>query len=184
MFDWIPRLETERLFLRQRTEDIAKRVIQEHSTAEQLVFFNTSDLLVLQEEKEKLAKGLTTWYLGFIVWDMIEKSTGNNIGFCGFHKWEYRHDRAEIGYAMIRESAKRKGYMSETVPRIIRYGFETMNLHRIEAFVHPSNVPSIKLIERSGFSYEGHKREDYKKDGINEDSLVYGLLKREYTSQS
>jgi ribosomal-protein-alanine N-acetyltransferase len=70
--------------------------------------------------------------------------------------------------------------MSEAVSRVIRYGFEEMKLFRIEAFVHPTNAPSIKIIEKNGFFYEGHKKQDYLVDGVYEDSLVYGLLKKDY----
>ena len=141
MFDWIPTLVTQQLVLRERTAAIVQRIFNEYDEAAQLLFFNLSSVEELAVEKERLEKGYHGWSQSFIVWDLIERTTGKNIGFCGFHAWHIRHDRAEIGYALSDESAKRKGYMSEAVARVIQYGFEGMNLHRIEAFdrlVYPS----------------------------------------------
>ena len=42
IFDWIPRLETEQLILRERTEDIAKRVVNEYDEAIQLQYFSAA----------------------------------------------------------------------------------------------------------------------------------------------
>jgi ribosomal-protein-alanine N-acetyltransferase len=55
-----------------------------------------------------------------------------------------------------------------------------MKLNRIEAFIGPGNIPSLKLIAKSGFIQEGHLRGHYCKKGIMEDSLVFGLLREEY----
>jgi ribosomal-protein-alanine N-acetyltransferase len=169
IFNWIP-----------RTEAIAKKVVNEYNEEIQLQYFHAATKEALATEKERLEKGYSSWATGFITWDIIEKSTGNHIGHCGYHNWYLRHDRAEIGYWLLSGSVKRKGYMSEAVSRVIRYGFEDMKLFRIEAFVHPTNKPSIKIIEKNDFSYEGHKKQDYLVDGVYEDSLVYGLLKKDY----
>ena len=73
--------------------------------------------------------------------------------------------------------------MSEAILRIIDYGFSQMNLHRIEAFIGPANIASQKLVEKLGFQKEGVLREHYRKQGVIEDSIVYSLLKKEYTTK-
>ena len=55
-----------------------------------------------------------------------------------------------------------------------------MGLNRIEAFVGPGNDPSLRIMERLGFSKEGLLREHYHKNNHTEDSVAYSLLKREY----
>jgi ribosomal-protein-alanine N-acetyltransferase len=55
-----------------------------------------------------------------------------------------------------------------------------MNLNRIEALVSPKNIPSLKLITNMGFSQEGILKEHYNVDGILEDSLLFGLLKKNF----
>ena len=86
------------------------------------------------------------------------------------------HFRAEFGYWLFSEEVKNKGYMSEVAQPIITYGFEKMNLHRIEAMVGPYNIASLKIIEKLGFSKEGLMKAHYLRDGIFEDSLVFALI--------
>lgn len=180
MFEWIPTIETKRLILRERTPEIVKSVFEDYDTNAQMIFFNFQSEEELEVEKKKFEKGYRSWHLTFKTWDIIEESSQKNIGFCGFHAWYLRHDKAEIGYALNNDESKRKGYMSEAVTPIIQNGFDQMNLHRIEAYVGTSNVPSTKIVEKHGFVYEGHIKEDYLSDGIYENSLVYGLLKSKY----
>lgn len=184
MFDWIPKLETKRLILRERNSEILSRIFKEYDENAQLKYFNFDKKEDLIEEKERFSKGYESYYISFIFWDIIEKSTGKNIGACGYHTWIKTHEKAEIGYAITDEVAKRKGYMSEAIQRIIQYGFEEMGLYRIEACISPKNTPSLKLVEKNGFSFEGLKREDYIKDGVYEDSGMHSLLKREYENSN
>ncbi|MEH0154849.1 GNAT family protein [Limibacter armeniacum] len=152
-----------------------------HFTDIQLMTFlgipNTTELT---KEKKKYEGGLSTHNRSFLNFLLIDKSTDKVIGSCGFHTWYIDHNRAEIGYALSDESAKNKGYMSEALQQIIAYGFEKMELHRIEAFVGPENAPSVKLVEKHGFTKEGHLKEHYLKNGKFEDSLVYALLKKDF----
>lgn len=70
--------------------------------------------------------------------------------------------------------------MKEALPYIIDYGFDRMNLHRIEAMVGPDNQASLRLVKGLGFVEEGLLREHYFIDGKFYDSLVFSLLKKEY----
>jgi ribosomal-protein-alanine N-acetyltransferase len=70
--------------------------------------------------------------------------------------------------------------MTEAVKPILQYGFEQMNLNRIEACTGPENVASIKILQKFGFKQEGYLRQHYYgKDQIY-DSLIFSLLKAEY----
>ena len=70
--------------------------------------------------------------------------------------------------------------MTEALTPVIAYSFETMGLHRIEGLVSKENNPSIRLLERNGFSFEGTMRENYVVDGKSEDLECYSLLKHEW----
>jgi ribosomal-protein-alanine N-acetyltransferase len=72
--------------------------------------------------------------------------------------------------------------MTEVVPHVVQYGFEEMGLHRIEALVANWNTPSVKLLQKNQFVYEGIVREDYVVNDKNEDSDCYSLLKQEWQS--
>jgi ribosomal-protein-alanine N-acetyltransferase len=84
---------------------------------------------------------------------------------------------------MSAEAYKGQGFMSEAIPPIIAFGFKEMGLNRIEAFIHPENIPSIRLVERMGFQQEGCLHEHYCKEGVPCDSLIYGLLLKDYAGR-
>ena len=99
-----------------------------------------------------------------------------NIGWCGYHTWYTPHRRAEIGY-QIAEEYQNRGLMKEALVPIIDYGLNKMNLQRIEAYVGEENTASLRLMEIFEFKKEGLLKKHYNIDGINVDSLVFGLLK-------
>jgi ribosomal-protein-alanine N-acetyltransferase len=70
--------------------------------------------------------------------------------------------------------------MSESVSAILRYGFNTIGLNRVEACIGPSNIASQKVIKKFGFTQEGHLRQHFIRDGEIQDSLIFSLLKAEY----
>ncbi|MCD6067517.1 MAG: acetyltransferase, ribosomal protein N-acetylase [Bacteroidetes bacterium] len=176
-------IETERLMLRRLTPEEYDRLMLKGTDDDIRAFFSFINNEQLRAEKEKHKKGITTYYISFLTFHMIEKSSGRIIGACGYHTVYQMHSRAEIGYGLTLDEDKGKGYMKEALAAIIRYGFEIMQLNRIEAFVGPKNAPSNKLMEHFGFVKEGHMREHYFKEGQLEDSLAYGLLKSEYEAR-
>lgn len=173
-------LETKRLKLRLVTPEVYDYVFQQLSQMEQLRFFGFSYFKELEKETAKYEKGIATHNRSFLYFQIISKQTDKIIGWCGYHTWYTDHRRAEIGYGITVESMKGKGLMSEAIAPIIQYGFEKMQLHRIEAFIGPDNTPSLKLVEKLGFTKEGHLRQHFCKDEIMEDSVVLSLLKQEY----
>lgn len=49
--------------------------------------------------------------------------------------------------------------MYNGLQQVIKYAFDTLNLHRLEANIQPDNQRSINLIERLNFDYEGYSKE-------------------------
>jgi ribosomal-protein-alanine N-acetyltransferase len=102
------------------------------------------------------------------------------LGWCGFHTIVVNHMRAEIGYELLEEEDRNKGYMGEAIKAVLQFGFEQLNLHRIEALTSPTNLFSQKLLHANGFVHEGELRRHYLKDGVFENSVFYSLLKEEH----
>ncbi|MEU9019497.1 GNAT family N-acetyltransferase [Actinomadura sp. NPDC048394] len=65
-----------------------------------------------------------------------------------------RFQSASIAYAAFAPSAG-QGYMSEGVELAVRYAFEELRLHRLEAQIQPENRASLELVRRVGFRHEG-----------------------------
>ncbi len=173
-------LPTERLLLREMTPQVYDHVFNTYTDDELKFFYGLKTDEDLLQKKTTYKNGLTMFNKSFLYFQLLKKDTNENVGWCGYHTYYTQHARAELGYVLTAENEREKGLMKEALPQIIRYGFEKMNLHRIEAFVGPNNVPSLKLIEHIGFRKEGHLKEHYFKNGVAEDSILFGLLKAEY----
>ena len=85
------------------------------------------------------------------------------------------YSSCQIGYKFSSQY-HHKGYASEAVERIIDMVFCEMNLHRINAWVLPDNMPSIHLLQRMSFEWEGLCRGFLLLNGNWMDHLQYSLL--------
>lgn len=83
-----------------------------------------------------------------------------------------------IGYSLDQEH-NGKGYMTEAVKLIVDYGFKQLHLHRIVAGVMPTNIGSIRVLEKAGFEKEGFARKNVKINGKWEDHVELSILNPE-----
>jgi len=81
-----------------------------------------------------------------------------------------------VGYWIGQPHAGR-GYMTAAVRALIPYAFGPLRLRRLEAACIPTNTPSIRLLEKVGFSREGYAREYLCIDGVWQDHLLFALLR-------
>jgi len=86
---------------------------------------------------------------------------------------------AKLGYA-IRADQWGRGYATDAARTLVNYGFEQLDLHRISTAIGPDNAPSIALVQRLGFQYEGRIRDHVYTNGAWRDSLLYSLLAPEW----
>lgn len=89
------------------------------------------------------------------------------------------HQIAEIGY-WIGLPYWNRGYATEATHAAIRYGFETLALHRIYATHLGRNPASGRVMQKAGMRYEGRLRGHFLKWGVHEDVLYYGILRDEW----
>ena len=174
-------LTTKRLLLRKFTSEDFKLLFENYSLSEiksQLGITTEEEYI---NEKKKVVGGFTTYDRTIIHFKLVLKETNEVIGGCGFHNWYIDHHKAELGYALYKDEFKRHGYMTEAVNTILEYGFNVMKLNRIEACIGPGNIASLSLIGKYGFTQEGYLRDHYIRDGEIQDSLIFSLLKSEYS---
>lgn len=75
-----------------------------------------------------------------------------------------------------------KGYGTEALELVLRYGFRELNLLRISLTVFEYNRRAIHLYERLHFRVEGRARQFLERDGQRWDMLFLGLLRQEWES--
>jgi [ribosomal protein S5]-alanine N-acetyltransferase len=107
------------------------------------------------------------------------RESGDLIGNCGIRRSAaWSHD-AEIGYELAPDQWG-KGYATEAVGEILRFGFEELGLHRIAAWTVADNAASARVLEKAGFSLEGRLRDRESFKGQYWDVLVFGILAEEW----
>ncbi|MBZ4331717.1 GNAT family N-acetyltransferase [Corallococcus interemptor] len=98
-------------------------------------------------------------------------------GYLTLFNWSQKDRRAEVGY-MVARPLWGKGVMTVILPALVRFGFEHLNLHRIEGMVNARNSASSKALTRAGFQQEGVMR-GYQADGNGggfNDIMLFALL--------
>lgn len=91
-------------------------------------------------------------------------------------------DRAEAGY-WVGKPFWGRGYATEALDAIIRFGFEELKLHRIYAGYFPRNAASGRVMEKNGMKFEGRLRQHVKKWDEYVDVVYYGILREEWESR-
>jgi ribosomal-protein-alanine N-acetyltransferase len=173
-------LTTERLLLRKLTPEGFNYIFENYSEDQiknQLGLATDADFI---KEKKKIMGRYATDDRSILHFKLILKDTNEVIGSCGYHNWYLDHKKAELGYALIKDEHKRKGYMSEAVSTILDYGFKVINLNRIEACISPANIASLSLIKKFGFTREGYLRQHFIREGEIQDTVIFSLLNEEY----
>lgn len=88
-------------------------------------------------------------------------------------------ETSSIGY-WIGEQFARRGYMTEGLALALKFAFERLRLHRLEAACLPHNAPSRGLLAKSGFREEGYAREYLCINGKWQDHVLFGMLASEW----
>ncbi len=179
-FKSIPTIHTKRLTLRKiDMSDLAD--MYEYSKDDEVTRFllweshksirHTAAYLKLL--KKYYAKGL------FYDWAVIERESGRMIGTCGFAKIDEVNRCAELGYVLNRKCWGR-GYAQEAARAVMKIGFETLDLKRIEARFMTENKASARVMEKLGMRFEGVKRASLYVKGSFRDIGYYSILQEEF----
>lgn len=147
-------------------------------------FWGSPPWTSIEQAHELIARDIAAFDKGEHLGLAIERTDdGCLIGQCTLFNLSSACRRAEIGYGLV-SRAWGRGYMNEALRALVRYGFEQMNLNRIEADIDPLNKASARTLERLGFQMEGLLRERWIVDDIVSDSEMYGLLRREWQARN
>lgn len=111
-------------------------------------------------------------------WAISLKGEEDCIGQIAYFLIDEKNHWAEIEYC-IGEAFQNKGYMTEAVKAIIEFGFDEISLHKVQVCHKSNNIPSRRVIEKSGFVYEGALRDYFFMDGEYVDRVYYSMLETE-----
>lgn len=176
-----PVIETKRLVLREITISDAPTIYR-YLSDEEVNRYLEGNTNTISEAEEYINWIIHTFEQGTdIRWGIVEKESNKLIGDCGLGNIHEPKRSTEIGFMLAKEYWN-KGYMSEVLSGILDYGFNKLELHRIQGWAHPFNVASCKVMTKQGFKKEGTLREYiyvwHKEEYIDVD--MYSLLRKDY----
>lgn len=178
-------LESNQLLLKEITWDDLENIHQLHSYPE-VDKYNTLGIPANIEETRSVIKPIIEDQHRIprkrINLAISLKSTSEFIGLIGISLSANRFKLGEIFYNIIPEQWN-KGYATEAAKTVIKFGFEQLHLHKIEAGVATENTASIKVLEKLGMTREGLRRKILPIRGRWKDNYHYAIVeddKRDY----
>lgn len=177
-FSFFPEIKTARLLLRRMTNDDAAEILNLRSSEEVMQYIDRERAVTIKDAEVFLGRiNASIDSNNGILWGITLKEDPEKlIGNIGFWRLIKEHYRAEVGY-MLNPAFWKKGIMKEALHEVISFGFNSMNLHSIEANINPGNAASAGLLESTGFIKEAYFKEDFFFNGAFHDTIIYSRLK-------
>lgn len=101
------------------------------------------------------------------------------IGLVRLHGAEPETGIAELDIYLGEQNYWGKGYATDAVRTVCRYGFDKLRLHKITLTVVTENEPAWRVYRKVGFVQEGRLRQVFRRDGRWYDQYTMGLLEGE-----
>ena len=171
----IPTLKTDRLVLRSFKEGDLDNVFKGLSNPDIIKYYGISF------DTKESAKEQMKWFADHeknktgAWWAICLKGSGTFIGAGGLNDIVDEHQKGEFGFWLLPEYWG-NGFMGEAIPIILKFGFEELNLHRIEGFVESHNTNCKKALDKLNFTFEGTMRHAEIKNEKHIDIEIYSKL--------
>lgn len=177
-------IETERLTLRRFEYSDDETMLKYWIADEKIQSLYSEPVYATKEEvKELLDKYISSYKKeDYYRWAVILKETGECIGQIAYFLVDSKNHFAEIEYC-IGSAFQCRGYATEATKAVIRFGFEQMNLHKVQICTKEINVPSKRVIEKCGFTYEGTLRDYFYMNGTYTGRLYFSMLQNEFKQE-
>ncbi|WP_240479831.1 GNAT family N-acetyltransferase [Paenibacillus wynnii] len=113
---------------------------------------------------------------------IVVKGTDQLVGEVVLNEIDPINRSANIRICIQGSQHRGKGYGTEAMIHMIRYGFNTLNLHRIHLGVYDFNPRAMHVYEKIGFQREGIERDSLYQDGEFHDMILMAMLEDEFRS--
>lgn len=175
-------LGTERLVLRELVPEDAPAVYAIESDIN-VARYQSRRLADLAEAEEYVAGSIVAGMaVPRLIYDFAVTLRGDDalIGRCGMKRGDFEPREAMIWYVLA-PAHHGKGYATEATRALIAFAFEQLGLHRVYADCDPRNPASVRVLEKLGLRREAHHVENVSLHGEWCDSLIYAMLRREFS---
>ena len=178
--DEIPALETGRLTLRKLNPGDAENVFEYASKPEVSEYLLWYPHISIEESIDFIKFAESQFTSGIsIIWGIELKQENKIIGTIDLRNYQTVDKCGETGYG-ISSLYWNRGIMTEALSSVIKFGFKTLSLNRIEAHCENENTGSWHVMEKAGMKFEGILREKMFLKGSFRSMKMYSVLKSEY----
>jgi ribosomal-protein-alanine N-acetyltransferase len=179
-FNIFPELESENLIFREVNLEDVDEIFKIYSDPE-VAKYDWYRPIVTREDALSIINRYKREFRDKeeITWGVARKNDNKIIGYCCFGNFNDASRRSEIGYGFNRGEWN-KGYATEAIKVLVKFGFEIMDFNRIEATVTLGNDASVRALKKANFLQEGIVRERSIMKGKFEDDVILAIIKRDY----
>lgn len=182
--EWLPVLQGPRVRLRMLASTDVPALFAVYSDPLVMRYWSNAPYATIEQAQVKFEELDSGNRAGnFFSWAIADNRNDAMLGTCSLFEISQPHRRASLGYA-LGSAYWGHGYALEASRLAVEYAFGTLGLRRLEADVDPRNAPSLRLLDRLGFTREGLLRERWQVAGETQDSLICGLLARDYAANA
>ena len=159
-------IETERLLLRKPSLDDLDGFARAFADPETMRYLGTGRTVTRDQVEQGIPRWLEAWEAnGLGLFSVDSRATGELLGRVGFLVWdtttwdvgslESAGDRAEVelGWTIFSEH-RRNGYATEAALALRDWALAERGLPRLISLIRPGNVPSVRVAEKIGESFE------------------------------
>jgi ribosomal-protein-alanine N-acetyltransferase len=179
-FTYFPHLDTDRLILDEIVEDDLDSVMALFGDP-QVTRYNDVETFRDTRDARWLLKFLRARFdehVGLRWAIRLKTDPERLIGTAGYNVWNRHNACGEIGYDLL-PAYWNQGLTTEAVRAVVCFGFEQMQLNRVEADVSLGNDASVRVLQKLGFTEEGTLRQRGFWKGRYHDLRFFSLLREE-----
>ena len=145
-----------------------------------LLYPETLEDVTLEFEQQHGTAWETMESLKELPFAIRQQNSEEIVGVIQFKQFDWRSLCAEVGISIGNRDYWSKGFGTDAMRVMLRYGFMELGLNRVELFVFDFNERAIRSYEKAGFQREGSQRESIYRDGQFHDQIVMGILRSEW----
>jgi RimJ/RimL family protein N-acetyltransferase len=116
----------------------------------------------------------------FIAFEIWHKKDNKLVGNTFVTDINWLNGWANVGMTIGEPDYWNKNIATEATKLIIEYAFNELNLHKLHGGVIVDNIGSWTVAEKTGFIFEGIRKDDLFVDGKHVNVKTYRLLKEEW----
>lgn len=149
--------ESDRLIFREFTPEDAPGMFELNLAPEVQQFTGDAPFNSIDEARSFIMDYTQYQDYGYGRWTVLLKDTNEYIGWCGL-KYIPEYKDVDLGYRLLKKYWG-QGLATEASKASLDYGFNQLNMDRIVGRAHVNNHASIRVLEKSGLTFE--KEMDY-----------------------